>query len=96
MYTVEEFIIRTFCLIDDELKAVVGTLKLRQRGFEPKLSDAEALTIEVVGEILGYNSDTEIWSYFRRHWLCLFPTLGSRTTFVRQAANMWALKQLIY
>lgn len=96
MDTVEEFIIRTFCLIDDEVKAVLGTARLRQRGFEPKLSDAEALTIEIAGEVLGYNSDTDIWSYFRRHWLCLFPTLGSRTTFVRQSANLWALKQILH
>lgn len=96
MYTVEEFIIRTFCLIDDELKAVVGGATLRGRGFAPKLSDAEVLTIEVAGEILGNNSDAEIWAYFRRHWLSLFPALGSRTTFTRQAANLWALKQMLH
>jgi len=96
MDTVEEFIIRTFCLIDDELKAVVGGARLRERGFAPKLSDAEVLTLELVGEILGHNTDTAIWTYFRRHWLSLFPTLGSRTTFTRQAANLWVLKQKLH
>jgi len=96
MDTVEEFIIRTYCLVDDEMKAVLGSTKLRQRGVAPRLSDAEVLTMEVVGEILGNTNDTEIWAYFRRHWLALFPGLGSRTTFTRQAANLWVLKQMLH
>ena len=31
--------------------------------------------------------------YFRRHWLAWFPGLGSRSSFVRQAANLWQYKQ---
>jgi hypothetical protein len=38
-----------FGLTDDWLKGK----KLRQRGPDPELSDAEVLTIEVVGEFLG-------------------------------------------
>lgn len=36
-----------------------------------------------------------MWQYFRRHWLPGFPTLGSRRSFVRQAANLWYIKQLL-
>jgi hypothetical protein len=95
MFTEEEFIIAVFCLVEDEARPLLET-KLRSRGFGPQLSDTEVLTIEIVGEFLGYHTDTAIWTYFRRHWLALFPALGSRTTFVRQAANLWAVKQRLH
>ena len=95
MFTEEEFIIAVFCLVEDEAKPLLET-KLRSRGFGPQLSDAEVLTIEIVGEFLGYTTDTAIWTYFRRHWRALFPALGSRSTFARQAANLWAIKQMLH
>lgn len=96
MYSEEEFITEVFCIIDDELKPLTAEHRLRQRGFPPALSDAEVITIEIVGEFLGLDCDTAIWSYFRRHWRGLFPALGSRTSFARQAANLWAVKQMLY
>jgi len=41
------------------------------------------------------DSDQTIWQYFRRHWLAWFPGLGSRSAFVRQAANLWQYKALL-
>ena len=55
----------------------------------PILSDSEVITMLIVGEFLGYDTDKAIWSYFRKHHRRLFPRLGHRTTFVRQAANLW-------
>ena len=49
--------------------------------------------MEVVGEFLGMDSDKAVWGHFRRHWQCLFPGLGSRSVFVRQAANLWFVRQ---
>jgi hypothetical protein len=85
------FIVAVFCLVDDQLK---GRRRLRQRGPSPKLSDAEVLTIEIVGEFLGLNTDKALYGYFRRHYAESFPALGEvhRTTFTRQAANLWKLK----
>ncbi len=48
------FIIAAYCLIDEWLAAQP---RLRQRGPQPALSDSEALTIEVVGEYLGLDTD---------------------------------------
>ncbi len=69
--------------------------RLRQRGFAPKLSDSEVLTVEIVGEFLDFDSDQQMWKYFRSHWKPWFPELGSRITFARQAANLWYVKQLL-
>ena len=90
----EEYIIAVYCLVDEMLKKVVKN-KLRQRGPQPKLSDAEVITMEIVGESKGLDKDKYIHKYFRDHWLCLFPGLGNRTTFLRQAANLWSVKQEI-
>ncbi len=42
----EDFIITAYCVIDATLKNFLGTQKLRQRGFEPNLSDSEIMTVE--------------------------------------------------
>jgi hypothetical protein len=39
------FIITVFCLIDEMLKELHGTQRLRQRGPKPSLADSEVLTI---------------------------------------------------
>ena len=88
------FIVAVFCLIDDRLKE----RRIRSRGPAPKLSDAEVLTIEVVGEFLGMDTDKGIYLFFRRHYREWFPTLGEvhRTTFARQAANLWKIKEHLW
>ncbi|HKC64021.1 MAG TPA: IS982 family transposase, partial [Pyrinomonadaceae bacterium] len=64
----------------------------------PLLSDAEVLTIEVVGEYLGMDQDKAIFTYFRRHFGHFFPALCAvhRTTFARQAANLWRVKEKLW
>lgn len=89
----EEFIITVFCWVETQVDDMTQTVKLRQRGYPPRLSDAEVITMEIVGEFLGYQGDKAIWEYFRRHWMGWFPGLGDRTTFSRQAANLWWVKQ---
>ena len=86
------FIIAVFCFIDDRI-AELGPL--RARGPAPRLCDSEVITIEVVGEFLGLDEDTELFAYFRRHYAHLFPNLlrVHRTTFTRQAANLWKAKE---
>jgi hypothetical protein len=85
------FIVAVLCLVDDRIKSH----RIRQRGPSPKLSDSEVLTIEIVGEFLGLDTDKGIHLFFRRHYGEWFPTLGEvhRTTFARQAANLWKVKE---
>jgi len=93
MLSIEEFIVTVFCYIDDYLEDVSRVKKIRGRGFEPSLSDSEVITMEIVAEFLGIDTDKGIWEYFKRHWLHLFPGIKSRTTFLRQGANLWYWKQ---
>lgn len=93
----DSLIIAVFCVIDDTLRRV-GPGRLRQRGPRPALADAEVLCLEVVGEYLGLDRETELFAYFRRHYSHFFPALGQvhRTTFVRQAANLWKVKEALW
>jgi IS5 family transposase len=93
MYSIEEFIIAVYCCVDDGLRKLTQEEPIRGRGFEPGLSDAEVLTMEIVGEYQHIDRDKGLWSYFRRHWQSWFPNLSSRSSFVRQAANLWQYKQ---
>jgi hypothetical protein len=94
----DSFIVADFCAIDDGLTAEIGARRLRARGPAPVLADSEVLTIEVVGELLGLEHDAAIHRSFRRHRTHFFPPLGrvDRTTFVRQAANLWAVKERLW
>ncbi len=108
MYDTEELIIAVFCCVDDFLRQITQGKPVRARGFAPSLSDSEVLTMEIVGEFQGRDGDCphsrvnaprtgfanrQIWQYFRDHWAKLFPQMTSRSTFVRQAANLWSYKQ---
>jgi hypothetical protein len=94
----ESFVVAVFCALDDGLPTELGGRRLRQRGPAPVLADSEVLTMEVVGEFLGLEQDTAIFRYFRRHWVHFFPRLErvDRSTFVRQAANLWAVKERLW
>lgn len=96
----DDLIVATYCLVDEAMdRALPHGKRLRKRGPDPLLlDDREVLTIEVVGEFLGLDTDRGIFRYFGRHYAEWFPGLGRahRTTFARQAANLWKVKELLW
>ena len=51
---IEQLITPVFCLIDDLYISLV-TQPLRKRGTSPKLSDSEAIVIEITGEVARFS-----------------------------------------
>jgi Transposase DDE domain len=94
----ETLIVAVFCLVDDFVRDLCRECRLRQRGPAPVLADSEVLTVEIVGEFLGLDTDSGLHAYFGRHFGHLFPGLRTvhRTTFLRQAANLWAVKHALW
>jgi hypothetical protein len=92
----ETFIVTVYCEVDDFVKQCYPARHLRQRGPLPRLSDSEVITIEIVGEYLGLNTEKAIYQYFQRHWKRFFPRLPDRSNFVRQCANLWAVKKAFF
>lgn len=95
MFTRDEFIIYVYCLVVQYYQRLFPT-PLRHAGFQPKLSDEEALTLEIVGEYLSLETDLQIYKYFRKHYRSWFPALPDRSSLVRQWQNLWRVKQMIW
>ena len=92
--SIEEFIIFVYVIIE-ELYPIVVTQPLRTRGFPPAVTDAEIITMQIVGEFLGLDTDKNIWMYFKNNWLEWFPKLGSYPNFCKHCANLWHVSQSI-
>jgi Transposase DDE domain len=94
----ETFITEVFCATDDFVQAFCRVHKLRQPGPAPTLAGSEVLTVEIVGEFLGLDTDQGLFTHFRRHFSHFFPGLRRvhRTTFARQAANLRVVKQALW
>jgi hypothetical protein len=92
----QELLLLVYCLVDDELKAL-HLDQPRHSGPDPTLADSEVITIEIVGEHLGIDRDAQLFWHFRHYHAAEFPALTQihRTTFARQAANLWRVKQLL-
>jgi hypothetical protein len=92
-----DLLLRVFCWVDDALRHL-RLEQPRSRGPDPILSDAEVITIEIVGEFLGLSGDARLFWHFRQYHRADFPALARvhRTTFVRQAANLWRVKQALH
>ncbi len=90
----QDILLLVFCLVDDELKAL-NLATPRQHGPDPELADSEVSTSELVGEHRGLDRDARLCWHFRQYHTAECPGLTRvhRTTFVRQAANRWHLKQ---
>src|SRR3954464_15870590 len=94
----ETLIVAVFCLVDDFVRDLCHDRRPRQRGPTPVLADSEVLTVEIVGEFLGLDTDRGLYASFRRHYGHLVPRLREvhRTTFARQAANLWVVKHALW
>jgi hypothetical protein len=95
----ETFIVSVFVQVDDLLTAWLAEVgRLRSRGPAPILHDSEVLTMEIVGEFLGLDQDRALVDYFRTHHRALFPRIATvhRTTFARQASNLWVAKEALW
>jgi hypothetical protein len=88
----DDFIITVYCLVCEHYQVIKNTTPLRRGGFAPALTDEEVITMEICGEYFKLGSDKDIFAYFRQHYAHFFPRLSDRSLFVRQAANLWAVK----
>lgn len=77
----EEFCTWMYVVISDAFVSIAP--RLARPGPEPACSDAELLTMAVVGECMGWDQETVLISQWRRH-RDLFPVQPDRTRFNRR------------
>ena len=95
---VSTFLITVYCIVDDYLKVLLKGKRLRQRGPQPIMCDSEVLTIEIVGEFFGIDTEKGLFQHFREYYSEWFPAICQihRTTFTRQCANLWRIKAKLW
>lgn len=57
MFSMDEFIIAVFCCVDDLLQSITPAHPLPRKGFAPRLSASEVITMEIVAEFQGIETD---------------------------------------
>ncbi|OBX63135.1 hypothetical protein A9Z63_04120 [Moraxella lacunata] len=87
----DDFIIVVYLLVEALYQNLV-TQPLRSKSFPPALSDAEVITMELVGESLGFDTDKGIWRYFKNCYQHYFPKLGSYPNIAKHCANLVWIK----
>lgn len=91
-----DFIVNVFCETDDFMKNYFPARTIRTRGPLPQLADSEVLTMEIVGEMLGFDTDKDIFGFFWNFYLDFFPALTNRVSFTRHASNLWLVKKRLF
>jgi len=87
--TLEDLFSACFVIIDD-LYQEVAPKEVRQRpGPAPSLSDAEVITIAVVGELFGMEVEARWHALVCQQYQHLFPGLNERSRFNRRRRDLW-------
>ncbi len=86
----EELFFITFYVIDEYYTMLVGDQsKLRRSpNGNPKFTDSEVITIALVGELKGENSERAWWRFVSKNYRDLFPHLCSRTRYGRRLRTL--------
>ena len=88
----EGFCTYVFVIVDDIMKELGPILK--RPGPAPDCSDAELITMTLVGECRGWDVETELLSNMRGH-MDLFPCIPSQSRFNRRRRNLMFVINLI-
>jgi hypothetical protein len=80
-WTFEDFCLWVYCIVDELWPQLAP--RLRRPGPAPVCSDAELVTMALVGEAKGWDQETELLSEWAQH-RDLFPCQPSRTRFNRR------------
>lgn len=90
----EEIFILIYVLVDRYLSDLIkqrGPLRRNNNGARPKLSDAEVITIILVGQLKQMPSERAWYHEVQTTWRYLFPTLNERSRFVRRRLALGGL-----
>lgn len=94
--TFEDFILTAYVIIDDlYLQYVPNFIAHRRHVKKAKLSDSEIITIGICGELIGIDSENAWFSFVKRNYRHLFPSIGSRSRFNRTRRALLQVTELL-
>lgn len=94
--TFEDFILLVYTIVDDLYHQFVpASVSHRRNVGAAKMSDSEIITLSICGELLGIDFEKAWYSFVKRNYRHLFPTLCSRTRFNRTRRALLQVTELI-
>jgi hypothetical protein len=92
----DDFCLWVYVIVDDTLREMAAIMK--RPGPSPECSDSELITMELVGECLGWEVETEMLSHWKAH-RDMIPHIPSQSRFNRRrrqlAGAVNVLRQII-
>ena len=88
--SLEDLFIVVYCVIDEYYMLLFGSQAYFRRSPNntPQFTDAELITIALVGELTGYNSERAWWRFVSKNYRYLFPRLCDRTRYGRRLRKL--------
>lgn len=94
--TFEDLILTAYVIIDDLYRRFAPPeVAGRRHVLDARLSDPEVITISICGELAGIDSENAWYSFIKRNYHHLFPTLCSRSRFNRTRRALLQTTELL-
>ena len=94
--TFEDFILTAYVIIDELYRRFAPPeVAARRHVLDARLSDPEIITISICGELAGIDSENAWYSFIKRNYHHLFPTLCSRSRFNRTRRALLQTTELL-
>lgn len=94
--TFEDFILTAYVIIDELYRRFAPPeVATRRHVLDARLSDPEIITISICGELAGIDSENAWYSFIKRNYHHLFPTLCSRSRFNRTRRALLQTTELL-
>jgi hypothetical protein len=87
--SVEDLFTACFVVIDDLYRQWAPREVMQRPGPAPSLSDAEVITIAVVGELFGLDVEARWYALVQQQFKALFPGVNERSRFNRRRRDLW-------
>jgi hypothetical protein len=81
----DDFCLWVFVIVDDAMREIAPMMK--RPGPPPECSDSELITMDLVGECLGWDVETEMLSHWKAH-RDLIPHIPSQSRFNRRRRQL--------
>lgn len=94
--TLEDFFLLVYVITDDLYQQYAPKHISQRRNHQmAKLTDSEIITLSICGEILGIDSENAWYSFVKKNYKHLFPTMCSRTRFNRMRRALLQTTELL-
>ena len=94
--TFEDFILLVYTIIDDLYQQFVPVSVSHRRNVDSaKMSDSEIIALCICGELIGMDSENAWYSFVKRNFRHLFPTLCCCTQFNRTRRALLQVSELL-